>query len=175
VRCYAQNGFGNIEGDTINRNGGKIESHPWDAADQLRANSKLKSSEYSVPMLGLVFLRCAGYKFEIAAKELVGLRNGSEKLRSRMDLAGGLSELIADLALFYGRIGRGDQRCILHLATEKISVGKMSGRQCARSSRNLHITQRSSPDEMRKRDVRSSRLLLRRCWRGAETRRERNH
>lgn len=27
------------------------------AADELRANSKLKSSEYSVPVLGLIFLR----------------------------------------------------------------------------------------------------------------------
>ena len=35
----------------------KIEDSLWEAADQLRANSKLKSSEYSVPVLGLVFLR----------------------------------------------------------------------------------------------------------------------
>lgn len=34
-----------------------VEKRLWDAADQLRANSKLKSSEYSVPVLGLIFLR----------------------------------------------------------------------------------------------------------------------
>lgn len=31
-----------------------IEKRLWDAADELRANSKLKSSEYSVPVLGLI-------------------------------------------------------------------------------------------------------------------------
>ncbi len=31
----------------------------WDAADQLRANSDLKSQEYSAPVLGLIFLRFA--------------------------------------------------------------------------------------------------------------------
>jgi type I restriction enzyme M protein len=35
----------------------KISSKLWDAADQLRANSNLKSSEYSVPILGLIFLK----------------------------------------------------------------------------------------------------------------------
>ena len=41
----------------------EIEKRLWDAADELRANSKLKSSEYSVPVLGLIFLRYADYKF----------------------------------------------------------------------------------------------------------------
>ena len=31
----------------------EIEKRLWDVADDLRANSKLKSSEYSVPVLGL--------------------------------------------------------------------------------------------------------------------------
>ena len=42
----------------------------WDVADQLRANSNLKSSEYSVPVLGLIFLRFADYKFTLAKQEL---------------------------------------------------------------------------------------------------------
>ena len=37
-----------------------IEKRLWDAADDLRANSKLKSSEYSMLVLSLIFLRCAG-------------------------------------------------------------------------------------------------------------------
>lgn len=40
-----------------------IEKRLWDAADQLRANSRLKSFEYAVPVLGLIFLRYADYKF----------------------------------------------------------------------------------------------------------------
>lgn len=44
-------------------NGNDIEKKLWEAADQLRANSALKSSEYSVPVLGLIFLRYADFKF----------------------------------------------------------------------------------------------------------------
>ena len=53
----------------MNRNGNEIEARLWAAADELRANSKLKSSEYSVPVLGLVFLRYADQKFKAAAKK----------------------------------------------------------------------------------------------------------
>ena len=35
------------------------ERRLWDAADEFRANSDLKSSEYATPVLGLVFLRYA--------------------------------------------------------------------------------------------------------------------
>ncbi len=37
----------------------ELEKRLWSAADELRANSGLKSSEYSVPVLGLIFLRYA--------------------------------------------------------------------------------------------------------------------
>ncbi|WP_414620134.1 type I restriction-modification system subunit M N-terminal domain-containing protein [Calothrix sp. CCY 0018] len=47
-----------------------LEKRLWDAADELRANSKLKSSEYSVPVLGLIFLRYADWKFTEAEKDL---------------------------------------------------------------------------------------------------------
>jgi hypothetical protein len=36
-----------------------IETRLWATADELRANSKLKSSGYSIPVLGLIFLRHA--------------------------------------------------------------------------------------------------------------------
>jgi len=71
--------YGKLEtaqGETMNHNGNNIESRLWDAADELRANSKLKSSEYSVPVLGLVFLRYADHKFQAAAKELAGKSSG---------------------------------------------------------------------------------------------------
>lgn len=47
-----------------------LEKRLWDAADELRANSKLKSSEYSVPVLGLIFLRYADWKFARAEQDL---------------------------------------------------------------------------------------------------------
>ena len=40
-----------------------LEAELWRAADQLRANSKLTASEYSMPVLGLIFLRHAYNRF----------------------------------------------------------------------------------------------------------------
>jgi type I restriction enzyme M protein len=57
-------------------NHSEIERRLWASADELRANSKLKSSEYSVPVLGLIFLRYADFKFSIAEKELAGKGSG---------------------------------------------------------------------------------------------------
>ncbi len=47
-----------------------LEKKLWDAADELRANSGLKANEYSVPVLGLLFLRFATVKFDDAARGL---------------------------------------------------------------------------------------------------------
>src|SRR3990170_4713100 len=58
----------------------EIEKRLWDAADELRANSKLKASEYSVPVLGLIFLRYADHKFSQAEKELEGKGTGRKKI-----------------------------------------------------------------------------------------------
>jgi type I restriction enzyme M protein len=57
-------------------NHNEIEKRLWDAADQLRANSKLKSSEYSGPALGLIFLRYADHKFTQVQQELAGKQSG---------------------------------------------------------------------------------------------------
>lgn len=50
-----------------------IEKRLWEAADELRANSKLKASEYLVPVLGLIFLRFADYKFAQVDADLKGV------------------------------------------------------------------------------------------------------
>src|SRR5438876_985721 len=34
-----------------------LQAHLWDAADNLRANSKLTANEYCMPVLGIIFLR----------------------------------------------------------------------------------------------------------------------
>ena len=44
----------------------KIEASLWEAADQLRANSKLTSSEYCMPVLGVIFLRHASNRYDDA-------------------------------------------------------------------------------------------------------------
>src|SRR5882724_2072838 len=58
----------------------EVEKRLWEAADELRANSKLKASEYSVPVLGLIFLRYADHKMTEAEKELTGKATGRRKV-----------------------------------------------------------------------------------------------
>jgi type I restriction enzyme M protein len=52
----------------------ELESRLWDAADELRANSSLKASEYGPPVLGLIFLRFADAKFA-AARDAIEARD----------------------------------------------------------------------------------------------------
>jgi len=61
-------------------NHNEIEKRLWDAADELRANSALKSSEYSVPVLGLIFLRYADHKFSQVEKKLAEKSTGRRKI-----------------------------------------------------------------------------------------------
>jgi type I restriction enzyme M protein len=65
-------------------NNTEIEKRLWDAADDLRANSKLKSSEYSVPVLGLIFLRFADFKFAQAEKDMQSQSSGRRQV-SKLD------------------------------------------------------------------------------------------
>src|SRR5213594_4055327 len=48
----------------------KFESDLWEAADNLRANSKLTSSDYFMPVLGVIFLRHAANRFEAAHRQI---------------------------------------------------------------------------------------------------------
>jgi type I restriction enzyme M protein len=54
----------------------ELEKKLWSAADELRVNSELKSADYSVPVLGLIFLRYADVKFAHAHQELAGKESG---------------------------------------------------------------------------------------------------
>ncbi len=58
----------------------EIEKRLWNAADELRANSKLKASEYSIPVLGLIFLKYADQKFQAAEDELRAHATGRRKI-----------------------------------------------------------------------------------------------
>ncbi len=64
---------------------GEIEKHLWAIANNLRANSKLSSAEYSTPVLGLIFLRHADFKFTIKQKELEGKNQGGRRKISKLD------------------------------------------------------------------------------------------
>lgn len=60
----------------MNQNDNNIEVRLWDAANELWANAKLKSSENSVPVLWLIFLRYADHKIQAVTKELGGKGSG---------------------------------------------------------------------------------------------------
>jgi type I restriction enzyme M protein len=47
-----------------------LETDLWAAADNLRANSKLTSSEYCMPVLGVIFLRHATNRYDAAASQI---------------------------------------------------------------------------------------------------------
>ncbi len=59
----------------------KLESDLWEAADNLRANSKLISSDYFMPVLGIIFLRHAANRFEAAERGLIDLAEAIPSLR----------------------------------------------------------------------------------------------
>jgi type I restriction enzyme M protein len=59
---------------------GELQRKLWEAADQLRANSGLRASEYSTPVLGLIFLRYADLRFGAAHAELEGKGSGRRKI-----------------------------------------------------------------------------------------------
>ena len=57
----------------------KLETELWEAADLLRADSKVTSQEYCMPVLGLIFLRYAYSRFKFVESEILKnrpMRNG---------------------------------------------------------------------------------------------------
>jgi hypothetical protein len=63
----------------------ELEKRLWDAADQLRANSDLKSHEYSVPVLGLIFLRYADHKFTKAKAKFTSTGGSGRRTIGKAD------------------------------------------------------------------------------------------
>jgi type I restriction enzyme M protein len=48
----------------------QLDASLWDAADNLRANSKLTAGEYCMPVLGVIFLRHATNRYHAALREI---------------------------------------------------------------------------------------------------------
>ena len=53
----------------------QLEADLWSAADNLRANSDLKASEYSTPVLGLIFLKFADINYRRHEKSILAEYN----------------------------------------------------------------------------------------------------
>ena len=58
----------------------EIAGRLWETADELRANSHLKAAEYSIPVLGLIFLKFADSRFTRLESELAGKRTGRREI-----------------------------------------------------------------------------------------------
>ncbi len=68
----------------------KLENDLWSAADKLRANSDLKASEYSTPVLGLIFLKFADNKYrqhEAAIEQEFKKLQGTRRERTLEEVA----------------------------------------------------------------------------------------
>lgn len=61
----------------------ELEKRLWNAADELRANTGLTSQEYSRPVLGLIFLRYAEYRYELAKQRMADKEAANEGGRRR--------------------------------------------------------------------------------------------
>jgi len=57
-----------------------IAARLWETADELRANSHLKAAEYSIPVLGLIFLKFADSRFTQMEASLVGKGTGRREI-----------------------------------------------------------------------------------------------
>jgi type I restriction enzyme M protein len=57
-----------------------IAARLWETADELRANSHLKAAEYSVPVLGLIFLKFADRRFTQMEAALAGKSTGRREI-----------------------------------------------------------------------------------------------
>lgn len=71
----------------------ELEKELWDAADELRGNSKLTAAEYKDPLLGLVLLRFAQNRYEekkiLIEKNLpINPRTGQKREATKEDFAG---------------------------------------------------------------------------------------
>ena len=66
----------------------KLETDLWESADLLKAESKLTSNQYCMPVLGLIFLRYAFSRYKLVEKEIMAnrpVRNGRVMPVSSLD------------------------------------------------------------------------------------------
>ncbi|MDQ3548405.1 MAG: type I restriction-modification system subunit M, partial [Chloroflexota bacterium] len=82
----------------------KLETDLWEAADNLRANSKLTSSDYFMPVLGVIFLRHAANRFDAAHRQIEADR-ASGKMPKRKVLP---ADYIARRSLYLPEAARYD-------------------------------------------------------------------
>ncbi|WP_419649260.1 type I restriction-modification system subunit M, partial [Thiolapillus sp.] len=88
----------------MSTNNNQLENRLWGAADELRANSKLKASEYSIPVLGMIFLRYADVKFVEAEKQIGGQGSGRRRSAGGKERYQAMGVLYLPEAARFGRL-----------------------------------------------------------------------
>ncbi|MBU2882326.1 type I restriction-modification system subunit M [Psychrosphaera sp. B3R10] len=80
----------------------ELEKRLWSAADSLRANTGLTAQEYSRPILGLIFLKYAEYRFTLAKSKIEGHTNSRRRsggnIKSKIQAEGAM--YVPDEALY---------------------------------------------------------------------------
>lgn len=96
----------------------KLEADLWRAADSLRANSDLKASEYSTPVLGLIFLKFADNKYR---QHEAAILAEYQKLKGKR-----LEKALSDIAIEHCGFYLPDHARYTHLLTlpEKDDIAK---------------------------------------------------
>ncbi|MFA7234052.1 MAG: type I restriction-modification system subunit M N-terminal domain-containing protein [Terrimicrobiaceae bacterium] len=108
-----------------------LEKRLWDAANQLWAGAGLKQSEYSEPVLGLIFLRFAEVRFSAQRKKLELPTTGSFPTgRGKGESA---------------QLGRGADSCYHHAAIAIGNSWAIAGTSCRRKRRNSKNIWHCSP------------------------------
>src|SRR4051812_48423272 len=69
-----------VAAQPITANVQHLAARLWETADELRANSHLKAAEYSIPVLGLIFLKFADSRFTALETELEGKATGRRQI-----------------------------------------------------------------------------------------------
>lgn len=81
----------------------KLETDLWESADLLRAESKLTSNQYCMPVLGLIFLRYAFSRYKLVEKEIMTnrpVRNGRVMPVSSLDFKEKSAIYLPEMARF---------------------------------------------------------------------------
>lgn len=95
----------------------KLEAELWESADMLRANSKLTSNQYCMPVLGLIFLRYAYSRFKMVEAEILKNR----PMRGGRVLPVEASDFASKSALFLPEEAQYDY--LVNLPTDIASAG----------------------------------------------------
>ena len=123
----------------------KLEAELWEAADLLRAGSKLTSNQYCMPVLGLIFLRYAYSRFRMVEREIMK----SRPVRNGRALPVEKSDFIAKSALYLPKEAQYAYLLNLPADIKKAHIADRTGREIASLgeavNNAMELTEEQSP------------------------------